>query len=260
MELISLLGISFMAVLAFFFAVWVLSLVLTDASIVDRFWGLGFILIAVLTAILGEGWIGRKILMTLPVMAWGLRLSLHLHFRNRGKGEDFRYQVFRQRSKQFWLTSLWNVFGLQAVLCWIIAWPLVWGMGTAGANRLTWTDTIGMAVWMAGFVMEAVADAQLRSFLRFPENHGKVMRTGLWACCRHPNYFGESLIWWGFFLMALSVPLGWLTLVSPAGITFLLVRISGVPMLENGLAERREGYHDYVRSTPAFIPRIPCRK
>lgn len=247
--------INLLAVTGLFVAVWMVSVLKRDAGIVDRVWGPGFILVALLTAFWGAGWSGRKVLILLPVAVWGIRLSRHIWRRSRGKPEDFRYRVFREKGgERFWLTSLWNIFLLQAGLLFVIALPLMTAQMVPAPREVTGFDLAGIVLWTAGFLMEALADAQLSSFLSDPDNTGKVMRYGLWRYSRHPNYFGECLIWWGFFLIALSVPCGYLSLPGPLLITVLLLKVSGVPMLEKGLAARREGYAQYVRDTPAFIP------
>lgn len=242
------------------FVLWLVSLARRDASIVDRFWGLGFVVLAAWYASHGGGWPTRSWLLLGLTAAWGIRLSVHIHARNRGKPEDARYARWRDAGGgRYWWTSLFKVFLLQAVILWIVSAPLLAALASPTPTRLTATDALGTAVWLIGFVFEAVGDAQLASFRRDPANAGRVLRTGLWRYTRHPNYFGDSLIWWGFFVFAAGVPGGWWTVCSPVLMTFLLVRVSGVALLEAGLHETRPEYVDYVARTSAFLPLPPRR-
>jgi steroid 5-alpha reductase family enzyme len=257
----SLLAINLLAAVLFMAGVWLLSLPTRNASLADIFWGLGFVLLAGLSFALGGGFPGRKILLTLLTTLWGLRLFLHIAWRNRGKGEDRRYQVWREkRGDSFWWVSFFNVFLVQAVLLWLISLSVQLGQVSPTPPRLTALDFLGVMVWLVGFVFEAVADWQLAHFKADPAHRGKVMNQGLWAYSRHPNYFGETLIWWGLFLIALSTPYGWWALISPAVITFLLLKVSGVTLLEATIVERRPEYREYLETTSAFIPWFPKRK
>jgi steroid 5-alpha reductase family enzyme len=250
--------LNFLLVLALFSAVWFLSVLLTNAGIVDIFWGLGFVLVAWASALFGHGDLYRKVLLTTLTTLWGVRLAVHIFLRSRGAGEDFRYRQFRQNGgENFWWVSLITIFWLQAALCFVIALPLQIGQAVPTAAPLGWREAIGVLIWAVGFVTETVADAQLQAFRNDPANKGKVMRGGLWRYSRHPNYFGECVLWWGLFLIVLPVPGGIYTIIGPALITFLLLKVSGVTMLEQGLKHRREGYAEYVRSTPAFVPWFP---
>lgn len=249
------------AVAASMLLMWALSLALRDASIVDIFWGAGFVIIAAVSFFFTEGLGGRKILVLSLVAVWGLRLTLHIFFRNRGKGEDYRYQAMRRRhGERFWIVSLYTVFAFQGVLMWVISLPLQIAQVSPTPDRFTSLDYFGVAVWTAGFFFEAVGDHQLKRFKSDPKNKGKVMRRGLWAWTRHPNYFGDATLWWGYFLIALSTDLGVWTLVSPLIMTFLLMKVSGVALLEKSLAKTKPGYRDYVRRTSAFFPLPPKRK
>lgn len=258
--LFHVLGLNLAGVVLLFVLAWGMSVMLRNAGIADIFWGLGFVLVAWISAAAGDGWTGRKVLMTTLTTCWGVRLAVHILLRSRGRGEDRRYREFRRRGgERFWLTSLWNVFLLQAALLLVIAYPLVHAQALPGAERLLWTDVAGTVVWMVGFLFEALGDLQLKRFLEDPSNRGRVMRYGLWAWSRHPNYFGEALVWWGIFLIALSTPLGFVTVLGPALITFLLLKVSGVTLLESTLESRREGYTEYIRTTSAFLP-LPPKK
>ena len=200
------------AVTGMMFCGWLLSLVYKNVSLVDSLWGLGFVLIAWITFGLSDGFSGRKALIVALTTIWGLRLSVHLTWRNWGKGEDPRYGGWRQASgDRFWIISLFKVFLLQALFLWVIALTIQYGQVSLQPAYFTRLDVFGCILWLIGFFFECVSDWQLARFKADPANKGKVMDRGLWAYSRHPNYFGESLIWWGFFLMALSTP------NSPAG-------------------------------------------
>jgi steroid 5-alpha reductase family enzyme len=253
-----LLGLNFLAAVGFMAFVWLLSLPTKNASLADIFWGLGFVLLAWLSFFGAGGYLGRKLLLTLLTSAWGLRLSLHIAWRNWGHGEDRRYQAWRaKRGASFWWVSLFTVFLIQAVLLWFVSLAVQIGQISPTPAHLTGLDLLGSLVWVAGFTFEAVADWQLARFKADPANRGKVMNQGLWRYSRHPNYFGESLIWWGLFLIALATPHGWWALISPLVITFLLLKVSGVTLLEKDIVERRPEYREYLETTSAFIPWFP---
>ncbi|MCG6911762.1 MAG: DUF1295 domain-containing protein [Deltaproteobacteria bacterium] len=258
METIDMLTINFLAVLTMMLLGWVVSLIYKNVTHVDSLWGVGFVLIAWLTFGMADGFAGRRILITLLVSLWGLRLSLHLSRRNWGHGEDPRYAAWRRESgDRFWLVSLVKVFVLQAVFLWIISVALQWAQLSAVPDRFTAWDVLGLLVWIVGFIFEAVADQQLYRFKADPGNKGKVMDQGLWAYSRHPNYFGESLMWWGIFLIALSTPAGWWTVVSPLVITTVLLKMTGVTLMEKTIVHTKPGYNDYIARTNAFVPWFP---
>ena len=235
--------------------VWLLSLVRKDASIVDTFWGLGFVLIAAVCCAIGEGYETRRILITALSAVWGLRLASHIFWRNKGKGEDFRYRAMRARhGKRFSVVSLYSVFLLQGLLMWVISLPLQIAEIAREPARITWLDWTGAIIWLIGFVFEAIGDLQLARFKAEPKNEGKVMDRGLWRYTRHPNYFGDALLWWGFFLIAMSTPAGAWTVISPLIMTGLLMKVSGVALLEKTLIKTKPEYRDYVRRTNAFFP------
>ena len=238
---------------------WLLSLRLRDASIVDPFWGAGYVLLAWLGWMSSEGAGPRRALALALVTAWGVRLSLHLLLRNAGKGEDPRYQAMRAgHGERFWLVSLFTVFGLQGALMWVISLPLQAALAADEPARLGILDGAGAALWAAGFLFEAVGDWQLARFRRDPASRGRVLDTGLWRYTRHPNYFGDALQWWGLGCLGLAAGAPW-TLVSPVLMTVLLLRVSGVSLLEKDIAERRPAYRDYVRRTSAFFPWFPAK-
>jgi steroid 5-alpha reductase family enzyme len=243
---------------AYMTLLWLASLALRNASIVDIFWGLGFVVSALTYYVLADGYDGRKFLVLLLVVLWGVRLSAHIGWRNRGHGEDYRYRAMRERAgPAFWWRSYFQVFLLQGVLLWIISAPFVAAMHSQDPDDLTLLDSIGTDVWMVGFVFEAVGDWQLARFKADPDNKGKVMRTGLWRYTRHPNYFGDATVWWGLWIIAAGTPWGWATVFAPIIMTGLLLRVSGVALLERTITKRRPEYADYIESTSAFIPWFP---
>lgn len=248
-------GFNLLVILILVTGLWILSLVLRNASIADVFWGLGFVLISWLTFFRTDGYDGRRLLICLLVTIWGLRLSIHIARRNYGQGEDRRYKAWRAgHGKHFWWISFFTVFGIQGVLLWMISLVTQAGQVSQTPDRIVWLDLLGLLLWLAGFFFEAVGDWQLLRFRSNPQNRGRVMQTGLWAYSRHPNYFGETLIWWGFFLIALSTPVSLWTIISPLTITFLLLKVSGVTLLEKTIVDTRPEYREYIKSTNAFIP------
>jgi steroid 5-alpha reductase family enzyme len=256
-----ILVLNLLAVVGFMGVVWLLSLLTKNASLADIFWGLGFVLIAWLSFSLSGGYSGRRILITLLTSVWGLRLFIHILWRNWGKAEDRRYQAWRaKRGASFWWISFFTVFLTQAVLLWLISLTVQIGQSSPIPSRFTGLDVLGSLVWLTGFTFEALADWQLARFKADPANHGKVMDQGLWAYSRHPNYFGESMIWWGLCVIALATPYGWWALISPIVITFLLLKVSGVTLLEKDIVERRPDYRKYLETTSAFIPWRPKRR
>lgn len=239
--------------------VWAWSVRTRDASLVDRFWGPGFALVAwTWLALMGEGG-PRAWVLCAMVTLWGLRLGWHITRRNSGHGEDPRYAAMRAGSpRTFPWTSLATVFWLQAVILAFVALPLHAALSPGAPAALQPLDFAGIALWLAGLAFEAVGDAQLAAFKRDPANRGRVMDRGLWAWTRHPNYFGDATLWWGFGLFALATPGAWWTLAGPLLMTVLLVRVSGVSLLEKQMAAR-PGYAEYVRRTSAFFPLPPRR-
>lgn len=237
---------------------WVFSLIIKNSSIVDIFWGLGFVLTCwVYFNLTPNGFIGRKLLISILVTIWGLRLSLYILWRNYGKPEDFRYQKFRQEAgANWWWKSFLKVFLLQGILMWLISIPLLAAQASGQPDRLTWLDGFGIVVWMIGFFFESVGDFQLASFKANPENKGKVMNHGVWRYTRHPNYFGDAAQWWGFYLLAVATLGGAWTIFSPLIMTFFLLRVSGVTLLEKTL-NTRPGYEEYIQKTSAFVPWFP---
>jgi steroid 5-alpha reductase family enzyme len=255
--ILELAGIGWLVVLTMMTALWLISLILRDSSIVDIFWGTGFAILAWVYFFLTDGLLARKLILVILVTLWGLRLSLHIFVRNRGKPEDFRYASWRKEAGQaWWWRSFFKVFLLQGILMWIISAPLLAGQFNAMPERLSLLDYLAVLVWAVGFFFETVGDWQLVRFKKNPANKGKLLTSGVWALSRHPNYFGDAAQWWGYYLVALGGG-GWWSVFSPAIMTFLLVRVSGVAMLEKSLKETKPGYREYVERTSAFIPWLP---
>ncbi len=244
-------------------ATWLASLLRRDASLVDRTWSLMIAAPMVAVVIVGHlPWVGARTAAVLGlVVAWAVRLSVYITWRNWGHGEDRRYQAIRARNEpRFALKSLLIVFALQSVLAWIVSMPTLAALlGTRPFGAL---DGVGLAVAIVGFAFETVGDLQMAAFKADPTSRGKVMDRGLWRYTRHPNYFGEALFWWGVWLIALAaggLGAAW-TVLSPLLMTGLLLKVSGVALLEKDIAERRPAYRDYIARTNAFVPGPPRRR
>ena len=249
------------AALSLMTGVWLLSLARRDASIVDVFWGLGFVLVAWLAHWLAPAETPRKTLVAGLVTLWGVRLALYILWRNWGQGEDFRYRAMRERhGRQFAWRSLFVVFWLQGVILWIVSSPILQAVASPRPAALEWLDMLGVAVFAAGILFESVGDLQLARFKADPAHRGKVLQRGLWRYTRHPNYFGDALVWWGLSLIALATPQSLWILVSPLLMTFLLMRVSGVALLEKTLRDTKPAYRDYVSRTNTFFPWFPRRR
>ena len=260
MSFLGIYGTAFLVILGLMTLLWLVSLLLKNASIVDIFWGSGFVISGwVYFALTPDGFPARKLLLMILTTIWGLRLSLYILYRNWGKAEDFRYQVWRKEAgAAWWWRSFFKVFLLQGILMWIISAPLLAAQIRSAPDRLTVLDFIGAAVWAIGFFFEVAGDFQLARFKANPANKGKVMDRGVWRFTRHPNYFGDSAQWWGYYLIAAAAG-GWWTVFSPIIMTLFLLRVSGVALLEKTL-ETRPGYKEYIESTSAFVPWFPRKK
>jgi len=238
-------------------SLWLASRKLRDVSIVDLYWGPGFAVIAWVAWTLGEGGARATLVVALATL-WGIRLGAYLFIRNRGKPEDYRYAAMRRRhGDRFATLSLFTVFLLQGVLMWIVSLPLQ-VVQMDGGNHLNALDVLGVALFALGFAFESVGDYQLARFKAVPRNTGQVMDRGLWAWTRHPNYFGDFTLWWGFAAFALAVGAYW-TLVGPLVMSIFLMRISGAALLEKGLRKSKPKYAEYESCTSAFFP-FPPRK
>lgn len=247
-------------VAALMVATWLLSLALKNASIVDIAWGLGFVAVAWSVRFAVDGVTARQNLLVALTSVWGLRLGGYLFIRNHGKGEDFRYRAMRKHwGPKFPIISLLTVFTLQGVLMYVVSLGVQLGQAATSPSLgvLAW---VGVAVWVVGLTFEAVGDWQLAAFKRDPANQGKVMDRGLWRYTRHPNYFGDACVWWGIALVAAETGIGRWGLLGALVMTVLLLRVSGVALLEKSLSRRKPGYAEYVARTSAFVPLPPKRR
>lgn len=239
-------------------ATWVVSVVIDDASIVDIVWGLGFVGATVAAYLVSpiDTTTDRSLVMLVIVGAWGLRLTGYLAWRNIGRGEDRRYAAMRKKAPDtFWAVSLYKVFGLQAVLMWVVAVPAV--VVHATDSPIFWLDFVGVGLWAIGLTFETVADIQMARFKARPESKGSVLDRGLWRYTRHPNYFGDFCVWWGIYLVAAAGG-AWWSVFSPLIMSALLMRYSGVGPLEQTIRRRRPDYERYAATTSTFFPRPPA--
>lgn len=237
---------------------WIISIIIKNVSIVDLFWGFGFVLTNIFYFISTEGLWTRKIILLILVSVWGLRLSGYLAWRNLGKGEDFRYKQFRSNygEKRYWWISFFQTFLLQGILMWLITAPLL-GAQYFGPDKDTGIlDYAGLALWITGFIFEAGGDFQLARFKADPANKGKVLTSGLWHYTRHPNYFGDSAVWWGYGLFCLSAG-SQLPVLGSLLMTALIIKVSGVVLLEKNLVDKKPEYRQYIEKTSAFFPWFP---
>jgi steroid 5-alpha reductase family enzyme len=244
-----------LAMLAAALATWVVSVYKRNVAIVDSLWSLLFLLGGLMYAA-GTPALGARAWLTLGLLAvWALRLSIYITWRNRGHGEDRRYQAIRERNQpHFAFKSVYLVFLLQAALAWIISLPL---LGAILAPRpLGVADAAAALLWLVGFAFEAGGDWQLAHFKADPANRGRVMDRGFWRYTRHPNYFGDFAQWWGFYALAAAAG-AWWSIPGPLLMSLLLMRVSGVTLLEKDIGERRPQYADYIRRTNAFFPGPP---
>jgi steroid 5-alpha reductase family enzyme len=251
-------GASAGAIAMLMIGTWVVSVRLKNASIVDIVWGAGFVLVAWVSYALGDGVASRKMLLAWMVTLWGGRLAVYLFIRNHGKGEDPRYVAMRKRrGDKFAVQSLWLVFGLQGVLMWIVSLPVQVGSVADQPTSLGPVEIVGVILYTVGIYFESTGDFQLSQFKAEPANAGQVMDQGLWRYTRHPNYFGDFCVWWGIWIVAAATGVGIYAVVGPIVMTFFLLRVSGVAMLERSIGKRRPGYDEYMRKTNAFFPAPP---
>lgn len=252
-------------VLAMMTLVWLVSIVKRNASIVDIFWGPGFILLAAYYFLDTQGSQMRQILVLVLVCLWALRLSLYIAWRNWGKGEDFRYRQFRQKygAHRYWWVSFFQTFMLQGILLWLISAPLLGAQYYDTHPGLGLLDGLGILLWLVGITFEAGGDLQLARFKKNPDNRGKVLDKGFWKYTRHPNYFGDACLWWGYGVLSIAGG-SYIPLYGSLLMTLLIIRVSGVVLLEKTLKQDKPGYRDYAARTSAFLPwfprKIPHRK
>ena len=247
-----------LAIWGYMTAWFVAALARKDNSLADTAWGPGFALVALLGLGLSGDFAPRRLLATALVLLWAARLAVHVFARNRGRGEDFRYAAWREKwGKWFVARSYLQVFLLQGLFLLVISGPVI-AIDATPQKPLGWPDALAGLFWLGGFALEASADAQLARFKRELGNKGRILTAGLWRWSRHPNYFGEAVMWWALFFLALAGGAAWAFLASPLLITFLLRFVSGVPMLERK-SRGRPDFEDYARRTNAFVPWVPRR-
>jgi steroid 5-alpha reductase family enzyme len=248
----------FLLIMIMMTLLWVVSIIVKNVSIVDLFWGFGFVLASVFYFLKTDGSEPRKTILIVLAAIWGMRLSVYLARRNIGKGEDFRYKQFRKNygEKKYWWISFFQTFLLQGILMWLISAPLL-GAQYYGQNKpLGIFDIIGIILWIIGFCFEAGGDFQLARFKSDPSNRGKVLDRGLWRYTRHPNYFGDSAVWWGYAFLCLASG-SWLPILGSILMTALIIKVSGVALLEKSLKEQKPHYKEYIEKTSAFLPWFP---
>ncbi len=251
-----LLAIILLIYMSFWFIV---SLIKKRNDLADTAWGLGFVLLALVSFYINYqnyGFSPRPILVTGMIVLWGIRLALHIHFRNRGGEEDYRYKKWREEWKYFKIRSFFQVYLLQGFLLFIISLPVLM-INRVPASNLQIIDFIGLSVWIIGFLFEVIGDYQLKKFIEDPEKEG-IMQSGLWKWSRHPNYFGEVVGWWGIWIISLSGTSSFLGIVAPLTITFLILKVSGIPPLEKRMSGK-PGFEDYRKKTSLFFP-LPPKK
>jgi steroid 5-alpha reductase family enzyme len=250
---------SALVVLVYMTVWWLSSLALRRSDIADIAWGPGFPLVGLTGILAAWGHVPPALLlMTGLATAWAIRLATHITTRRRGAGEDFRYAGWREQWGRLWLLrSYLLVFLLQGLFMLVVAAPLIVASSVpaTGFGPVGW---LGAGVWLAGLSFEAVADAQLAAFKRDPANKGRIMDRGLWSWSRHPNYFGEAVLWWGVWMVGLGSPLGWVAVIGPVTITYLLLFVSGVPLLEKHYEGNAE-FEAYKCRTSVFVPLPPRR-
>jgi steroid 5-alpha reductase family enzyme len=237
---------------------WVWSVLIKNVSIVDIFWGLGFVVVNAVYVFYTGDLNPRKILTLSLVSVWGLRLAIYLAWRNIGKGEDFRYQEFRRKygPERYWWFSYFQVFLLQGVLILVVSLPLLGISESASSGELNWLDYIGIVVWGIGFTFEAGGDYQLARFKNNAANKGKVLNTGFWKYTRHPNYFGDSAVWWSYAIFSVAAGSYW-HIIGSVIMTLLIIKVSGVALLEKTLNTTKSKYRDYIEKTNSFFPWFP---
>lgn len=256
--MITLLSYAALIILALVTLLWIWSVFIKNVSIVDIFWGFGFVVINVIYAYMSGVLNARKILILTLVSIWGIRLVIYLAIRNIGKGEDFRYQEFRRNygPKRYWWFSFFQTFLLQGVLIMIISLPLLGIHSSATSGDLNVLDYLGILVWIIGFTFETVGDFQLARFKKNVKNKGKVLNKGFWKYTRHPNYFGDSAVWWAYGIFSIAAGSYW-QIIGSIIMTLLIIKISGVSLLEKTLKDTKPQYRDYIQKTNSFFPWFP---
>ena len=245
-------------ILVFITLLWIWSAVIKNVSIVDIFWGFGFVVVNAFYVFMSGELNDRKILILSLVSIWGLRLAIYLAYRNIGKGEDFRYQEFRRTygPQRYWWFSFFQTFLLQGALIMIVSLPLLGINSSESTGNLNVLDYIGIVVWLIGFTFEAGGDFQLTRFKSDLSNKGKVLNTGFWKYTRHPNYFGDSAVWWSYALFSIAAGSYW-QIIGSIIMTLLIIKISGVSLLEKTLKDSKPQYREYIKKTNSFFPWFP---
>jgi steroid 5-alpha reductase family enzyme len=232
---------------------FVFSLFKKRNDFVDVAWGMGFVLIAWVSFILESNFNIGGLIVNILVSIWGLRLAWHIYIRNKNKTEDPRYLAWRNEwGKYFYIRSYFQIYILQGFLMFLIALPVII-INSSGLYVLSVLNFVGMLVWIVGFYFEYKGDAELATFLKDPNNKGKIIQSGLWAYTRHPNYFGEVTQWWGIWVMSFGIPYFYFGIIGPLTITFLILKVSGIPMLEKRMAENPE-FVEYKKRVSMFFP------
>lgn len=253
----NLFAANLIIVMGLMLALWLIGTIRRDVSLVDLFWGTGFVVVAWITAWRTQNWNPPAVLILILTTVWGIRLSLYLAWRNWGHAEDKRYAAMRDyHGPRFWLVSLGTVFLLQGLIMWVIAMPVQVAVSKAGSFVNPVLLIAGVFLWLVGIVFESVGDWQLSRFKADPNNAHRVMDRGLWRYTRHPNYFGDFCVWWGIYLVSATVGAGW-TIFSPILMSILLMRVSGVTLLESTITSRRPEYAEYQSRTSPFFPWKP---
>jgi steroid 5-alpha reductase family enzyme len=237
---------------------WLWSVLIKNVSIVDIFWGFGFVVVNAFYVYNLENINPRNLLLLILVSVWGLRLTIYLAIRNIGKGEDFRYQQFRKDygEKRYWWFSYFQVFLLQGVLILIVSLPLIGIHSNEISTDLIWLDYIAFLVWIIGFSFEAGGDYQLYKFKKNNKSKGKILNTGFWKYTRHPNYFGDAAVWWAYALFSIAAGGSW-QIIGAIIMTLLIIKVSGVALLEKTLNNTKPKYKEYIANTNAFFPWLP---
>ena len=237
---------------------WIWSVFIKNVSIIDIFWGLGFVIVNMFYACMSGDLTARKLLVLILVSIWGLRLAIYLAIRNTGKGEDFRYQEFRKNygPKRYWWFSFFQTFLLQGVLIMVISLPLLGINTSSSSGALNGLDYLGILVWLIGFIFEAGGDYQLMRFKQNPKNKGKILDVGFWKFSRHPNYFGDSAVWWSYAIFSIASGYYW-QIIGSIIMTLLILKVSGVSLLEKSLKDTKPLYRDYIKKTSSFLPWFP---
>ena len=245
--------ITSLVIFIFYNFAFIFALLKKRNDIADIAWGIGFLIATICPLFLYGIHSQRSIIATALIFIWSTRLSLHIYKRNSGKTEDYRYLAWRNEwGRYFYIRTYLQVFLLQAIFLIIIVTPVLL-INSNQRQGITWLDLIGIAVWIFGFIFETIADHQLATFLSNSNNQGLILTKGLWHYSRHPNYFGEITLWWGFFILALSVKGGIFSIISPITITYLIIKVSGIPLLEKKMAENTV-FKKYKEQTSALIP------